>query len=80
MATLRKLTLSIDEDVIRRARQYSKRHGVSISRLVTNYLRGLAESGTRDALSPTVRRLRGILPADVSVDQYRKHLQDKYSA
>ena len=78
MATLRKLTLSIDENVIERARQYSKRHGVSISRLVTNYLAGLGERGQRDAISPSVRRLRGILPPDTSVEQHKTYLEEKH--
>ena len=78
MATLRKLTLSIDENVIERARQYSKRHGVSISRLVTNYLAGLGARSKADAISPSVRRLRGILPPDTSVERHKKYLEDKY--
>jgi len=78
MATLRKLTLSIDENVIKGARRYSERHGISISRLVTNYLAGLGEAAETDAISPTVRRLRGILPPTASVDQHREHLEEKY--
>lgn len=79
MATLRKLTLSIDESVIKRARRYSREHNVSISRLVTNYLAGLANGEPDARLSMTVRRLRGILPPTVSVDEYRQHLEKKYA-
>lgn len=75
MATLRKLTLSIDEQVISRARRYSLRHKVSISRLVTRYLAGLGESERgRGTVSKTVKRLRGILPQEASVDEYREFL------
>ena len=79
MATLRKLTLSIDEGVIKRARRYSREHNVSISRLVTNYLAGLANGEPDAQFSKTVRRLRGILPSTVSVDDYRQHLEKKYA-
>lgn len=79
MTTLRKLTLSIDEAVIKRARRYSREHNVSISRLVTNYLAGLANGEPDARPSKTVRRLRGILPSTVSVDEYRQHLQNKYA-
>jgi hypothetical protein len=79
MATLRKLTLSIDEGVIKRARRYSREHNVSISRLVTNYLAGLANGEPDSRLSKTVRRLRGILPSTVSVDEYRQHLEKKHA-
>jgi len=78
MGTLRKLTLSIDEGVIRRARRYSRRHNVSISRLVTNYLAGLDEPQGGLPTSRTVNRLRGILPASVTVEEHREHLEKKY--
>jgi hypothetical protein len=78
MGNLRKLTLSIDEGVIRRARRYSRRHNVSISRLVTNYLAGLDEPARTLPTSRTVNRLRGILPANVSVEEHREHLEKKY--
>ncbi len=79
MATLRKLTLSIDEGVIQLAHRYSREHNVSISRLVTNYLAGLADSESDPRVSKTVRRLRGILPPDVTLDEYRQHLEKKYA-
>ena len=78
MANLRKLTLSIDQSVIQRARRYSRRHNVSISRLVTNYLAGLDEPRGQVPRSRTVNRLRGILPSDVTVDEHREHLVKKY--
>jgi hypothetical protein len=78
MATLRKLTLSIDEKVIKQARRYSRRHKVSISRLVTHYLAGLADTERDPRLSRTVRRLRGILPPAATVEEHRRHLEKKY--
>jgi len=38
MPSKKKLTLSVDERVIERARRYSTRHNTSISQLVTSYL------------------------------------------
>ena len=78
MANLRKLTLSIDESVIEHARRYSRRHNVSISRLVTNYLAGLGEPKRGLPASRTVDRLRGILPSDVTVEEHREHLEKRY--
>ncbi|MGH7503967.1 MAG: DUF6364 family protein [Longimicrobiales bacterium] len=79
MTTLRKLTLSIDEQVISRARRYSLRHKVSISQLVTRYLAGLGESDHARSVSKTVKRLRGILPQDASVDEYKEYLEKKHN-
>lgn len=79
MASKKKLTLSVDEQVIERARRYSRRHNTSISHLVTNYLSQLDETGERAAFSPTVQRLLGILPPDTSLSEYYEHLEEKYS-
>ncbi len=75
----RKLTLSVDEQVIERARQYSRHHNTSISQLVSNYLAQLDAGQPEATWSPTVRRLMGILPGDASVEQYHRHLEEKFS-
>ncbi len=73
---LKKLTLSVDEDVIRKAKRYSQRHETSLSKLVTDFLSRLVDTeGTR---TPVVSRLRGILPRDIDVDEYRRHLERKH--
>jgi len=76
--SLRKLTLSVDETVIERARRYSERHQTSISRLVSNFLEALAKEEPQSPLSPTVRRLAGILPTDANRDHYRHYLEEKH--
>ena len=76
----RKLTLTVDEDVVARAHAYSEARRTSISQLVTDYLGALARTGENDedVYTPAVRRLLGILPATVTVDVYHQHLADKY--
>jgi hypothetical protein len=74
----KKLTLSVDERVIERARRYSTRHNTSISQLVTNYLSQL-DAPSETAPAPWVQRLRGILPSDTSVEDHRRHLEEKHS-
>ncbi len=76
---LRKLTLSVDEMVIERARHYSELHQTSISRLVSTFLEALASEERKPALSPAVRRLVGILPAGASVEEYRDYLERKHA-
>ena len=77
MTTRKKLTLSVDVDVIERARRYSKRHQTSISQLVTNYLSQL-DASPSERLSPSVQRLLGILPATVSEEEYYQHIDEKH--
>jgi hypothetical protein len=72
-----KLTLSIDEDVIRHAKRFTRRHGTSISKLVSQFLASLGEEGQRGAGS-VVSRLRGVLSSDASVEDYHRHLDEKY--
>ena len=74
--TRKKLTLSVDEAAIRRARRYSERHGTSVSELVSRFLSSLGEEPELE--SPLVSKLRGILPSDTSIDEYRHYIADKY--
>lgn len=73
---LKKLTLSVDEDVIEKARRYSANHRTSISRLVTQFLARLP--GDERRFSSTVERLIGLLPPDVDASRYHEHLKEKY--
>ena len=76
LVATKKLTLSVDEQIIEKARTYSKKHKTSISRLVSVFLDRLSES---DSLTtPRVRRLMGILPPDVDEAAYHRHLDEKH--
>ena len=73
--TRRKITLSVEEAAIRRARRYAERQGTSISRLVSDFLTSLGEEA--DEQTPIVDRLRGILPETAKEAEYRLHLVEK---
>ena len=75
---LKKLTLTVEEDVIEKARRYSTEHGTSISRLVTEFLARLPTGESR--YTPTVERLIGVLPPDVDAAEYYEHLRDKHGS
>ncbi len=74
-----KLTLSVDDKVIRRAKRYAEKRGTSVSRLVQGFLDLLARPPAveEDARTPVLRRLRGILRRG-DREGYRKHLTEKY--
>jgi hypothetical protein len=75
---LAKPTLSVDNRVVSRAKQYAKRRGVSISGMVEAYLAAVADPpspATRAA--PILRSVRGVLK-HADIDEYRKHLAAKY--
>jgi hypothetical protein len=74
-----KLTIRIPEDVLRQATGYANRNRTPLTRLVSEYLRRLVGEGDPLAEAPTVRRLVGALSQDVSVADYRAHLEEKYA-
>jgi hypothetical protein len=72
-----KLTLSVEEAAVRRARRYSKRHGTSVSELVSRFLGSLGDESA--PASPIVSRLRGVLRSSASVEDYRRHIAAKHA-
>ena len=72
----RKLTLSVEEEAVRRARWFSKKHHISISRLVSEFLLSLGGSDVPD--TPIVSRLVGILPPDTRLEEYHERVTEKY--
>lgn len=75
----RKLTLSVDREVIRRAKALARRWGTSVSALVEERLRGLTEPGREGRRPSVVSELRGVLPPDTSLEEHRRHLEEKHS-
>jgi len=72
-----KLTLSIDQNVARRAKVYARTKGRSLSDLVENYLKLLIrDSAIEDYdYSPRVKSLLGSVNLPVDFD-YKKELAD----
>jgi hypothetical protein len=76
-----KLTLTIEKEVIAIAKEYAKEHGQSLSGMVENYFKFIAEKKIPvkpETLSPRVQRLRGILDADEAKD-YKQILTEELS-
>jgi hypothetical protein len=76
-----KLTLTIEDAVIRQAKAYARRRGQSLSGIVENYLKAIS-SGTEPGAAvpdPAVRALRGSFKAPASTD-YKKELGDALAA
>ena len=76
-----KLTLSVDEEVVARAKRYAAGRRTSVSRLVEQYLRLLARARPKPGLEPppVLARLRGALKgARGGAADYRRYLERKY--
>lgn len=80
-----KLTLSIDEDLIAKAKEEAAARNVSLSLLVSNYLRILTQERAYDrekfirSLPPATRSMVGLLEGrQLDLDARRKHLEEKH--
>lgn len=73
-----KLTLTIDQSVIERAKKYARQKERSLSDLIENYLKALTteEISKQDELSPTVKSLKGSFKMPKDFD-YKKELSDR---
>lgn len=76
----KRLNITVDADVVERARRYTRRHNTSISGIVSQFLAHLPDEDSEEAedLSPTVRRLLGIAVGGPDREDYRRHLLEKY--
>ncbi len=73
-----KLTLSVDDAVISRAKRFAKKQGVSVSKMVEAYLAAVAEPRAPVAAdTPILRSVRGVLK-NADLKDYRRHLASKY--
>lgn len=82
-----KLTLSLEKDVIEKAKIYAKGTGRSLSEMVENYFKSLVSTSNNsqenkdDEIDPSLKKLVGIieLPKDFDVKKARdEHYKEKY--
>lgn len=72
-----KLTVRISRDLIENAKKYAVQKHTTLTGLIEAYLRRIpAQISLEDA--PIVRRLSGSLSQDVSIQDYKDHLEEKY--
>ncbi len=75
-----KLTVRVPPDLLEGAKRYAHEHNTTLTRLVSEYLRQLGAEDDPLADAPVVRRLSGSLSPDAAVEQYRRHLEEKYGS
>jgi hypothetical protein len=73
-----KLTVRVPRDLLEGAKRYANAHNTTLTRLVSEYLRYLSAQDQTLADAPIVRRLSGTLAADATIDEHRRHLEEKY--
>jgi len=72
-----KLTIRVPRDLIEKAKQYAATHDTTLTNLIKAYLQNIPSGGDIEN-SPIVQRLSGVLSQQVSIEDYHKHLEEKY--
>jgi hypothetical protein len=75
-----KLTLTIEQSVIEKAKKYAKNKDRSLSNLIENYLKALTKESSSNEieLTPIVKSLKGSFTAPKNFD-YKKELTNRLS-
>jgi hypothetical protein len=77
-----KLTLSLDRDIIEQAKEFSRSHHKSLSKLIEGYLRQVTHSDdSSKQVTPLVAKISGVIDAQKLGDHkggYADYLVDKY--
>lgn len=75
-----KLTLRLDDRLIRDAKHYARQSGKSLSQMVAEYFSAVTSpDAVREDLTPAVSRLKGALAGtNVDSEVYRRYLERKY--
>jgi hypothetical protein len=72
-----KLTVRVPRDLLENVKRYAAQNNTTLTNLIEAYLRHIpAEQSLENA--PIVRRLSGALSPDVTIQDYKKHLEEKY--
>ena len=76
-----KLTLRVDDHLIKSAKEYSAQTGKSVSKIVSDLFVIIRNEKLEksSSITPTVVSLKGIMKeSKFSEDDYKSHLEDKY--
>jgi Family of unknown function (DUF6364) len=81
MAT--KLTLRLDEAVIRKAKRAARIRGVSLSQMVAGYFQAVSDGKKeKTEATPVLAEISGVIGQKADAKKlilgYRKHIQEKY--
>ena len=71
----KKLTLSLEEKHIATMKRFAKKHDISVSQLISDYIEFLKSNEPEE---PITNSLSGIFTGDVDEQDYKKYLEKKY--
>lgn len=72
-----KLTVRVQQDLLENIKRYAAQNNTTLTDLIDTYLRHIPVQESLDN-APIVRRLSGTMSLDVSIQDYKNHLEEKY--
>jgi hypothetical protein len=73
-----KLTVRLPRELLENAKRYARKQNTTVTNLISEYLRRMPASLDILEEAPIVRRLSGTLSKNVSIADYKKHMEAKY--
>ena len=74
-----KLTLRIDDTIVRQAKRQAARRGKSVSQMFGEFVTSLVTSKPERGLPPVTDKLLGVMKGHrVTENDYKRHLREKY--
>ena len=79
-----KLTLRLNDNIIKRAKIYARSHKISLSKMIESYLDSITKQKEKEgkvSITPLVESLSGVIDLPTDFDykrEYRDYLEEKY--
>lgn len=75
-----KLTIRLPRKLLENAKQYARKQNTTLTNLISEYLIQIPVPIRALENAPIVRRLSGVLSQNISIADYKKHLESKYGS
>jgi hypothetical protein len=72
-----KLTVRVSRDLLENIQRYAAQNNTTLTNLIEAYLRRIPAQPTLEN-APIVRRLSGTLSPDITLQDHKKHLEEKF--
>lgn len=72
-----KLTVKVPREILDNAKRYAQENQTTLTRLIIEYLRQLRVESDPLVDAPIVKRLSGIIPPEVTIEDYHQYLEEK---
>lgn len=75
-----KLTIRLPRRLLEKAKRYAREQNTTLTNLISEYLVQIPAPISALENAPIVRRLSGTLSQNISITDYKKHLESKYGS